>query len=197
VLVLLCGSSGVGRSECLARLTAEYGWATVPWLTTRAPRDGERDRIPVSRASFEDQHDAGKIFYRFEFHGAHYGILAEDVQRAVDGGNAKLCGTDVLPSSLEAFDSVPRVAIGIRANVPDLRSRLTAVGRQNRQESASRESDLLLQDQVIRRIDEFLTSRQDMLAELASEMAGLPYHDLLARRSTRYDEDESGLRSSF
>ncbi|WP_143049835.1 hypothetical protein [Asanoa ishikariensis] len=181
MLVLLCGSSGVGRSECLKRLVADHGWAMVPWLTTRAPRDGERDRIPVSREAFEDADRAGSIFYRFEFHGHHYAILRRAVRAAVESPLPH--GTDVLPSSLAAFDEVSRVAIGISADAFDLGARLRAAGRGQRQLTAELESRLLFEPSVADRIDRVLVSHEGKLAELAGELAALPFASLVRPRA--------------
>ncbi|SNT28466.1 hypothetical protein SAMN05421812_104237 [Asanoa hainanensis] len=179
MLVLLCGSSGVGRSECLKRLVADHGWVTVPWLTTRAPRDGERDRISVSQGEFEDADRAGSIFYRFEFHGHHYAILRRHVRAAVESPLPH--GTDVLPSSLAAFDAVARVAIGITADAFDLGARLDAAGRGQRRLTAELESRLLFEPAVADRVDRVLVSHEGKLAELAGELAALPLPSLVRR----------------
>jgi len=89
MLIIISGSSGVGKNTIINRLFEESDrLALLPTMTTRGMRPGESQGNPyvfVSREEFLAAVDAGEMLETCEIHGNLYGTnrkILEDMQKA-------------------------------------------------------------------------------------------------------------------
>ena len=98
-LVVLAGPSGVGKGSVIAavrRLHPEV-WVSVS-VTTRAPREGERDGVEyhfVDQAEFDRMVAAGELLEHDAHLSASYGTPREPVERQLASGAAALLEIDL------------------------------------------------------------------------------------------------------
>lgn len=75
ILVAIAGITGIGKSFYKDKLVEKLGFEKIKILTTREPRQGEKnneDKIFVSREELDRLEQEGKIAYRFELLGVDY-----------------------------------------------------------------------------------------------------------------------------
>ena len=80
MLLALAGVTGVGKSYYKDRLVEKLGFEKVKIITTRAPREGEKnneDKIFVSPKELQDLRDSGKIAFEFDLCGNTYAYTYE------------------------------------------------------------------------------------------------------------------------
>ncbi len=89
MLIIISGSSGVGKNTIINRLFEESSkLALLPTMTTRAMRPGESQNNPyrfVSKDEFLSALDAGEMLEYCEIHGNLYGtnrVILEEMQSA-------------------------------------------------------------------------------------------------------------------
>lgn len=82
MLLALAGVTGVGKSYYKDQLVEKLGFEKVKIITTRAPREGEKnneDKIFVSPRELQDLRDTGKIAFEFDLCGNTYAYTYEDL----------------------------------------------------------------------------------------------------------------------
>jgi guanylate kinase len=82
MLLALAGVTGVGKSYYKDQLVEKLGFEKVKIITTRAPREGEKnneDKIFVSPRELQDLRDTGKIAFEFDLLGNTYAYTYEDL----------------------------------------------------------------------------------------------------------------------
>ncbi len=99
LLIVLSGSSGVGKDVVLARLK-ELGYPLrfITTLTTRTRRTNERDNVDyhfVSTERFQEMIENGELLEWANVYGNWYGVPKEAVKQALDGGEDTILKVDV------------------------------------------------------------------------------------------------------
>ncbi|MDP6561993.1 MAG: hypothetical protein QF793_03650 [Candidatus Peribacteraceae bacterium] len=104
-LVLIIGSSGVGKSVILQALKEKHPDLHFPKsATTREKREGEADDLYrfVTDKAFDELHDEGKILEYAVVHGKdRYGTLVDEIIPFIDQGKIVIREVDV-----QGFDSI-------------------------------------------------------------------------------------------
>lgn len=99
--VILAGPSGAGKTTIRDRLLAGAGSPGFHFsvsMTTRGPREGERDGVDyrfVSRSRFEALVDSGAMLEYATVHGERYGTPRDNLDRAREAGAHLLLDIDV------------------------------------------------------------------------------------------------------
>ena len=110
-LIVLSGSSGVGKSTVIAKvLEARPDIHFSVSFTTRAPREGEVDGVSyhfVSREVFEEKINGGEFLEYAEYAGNYYGTSMTVIREKLDAG------TDVL------LDIEVQGAANVRKKLPE------------------------------------------------------------------------------
>ena len=115
-ILVISGSSGVGKSTVISRVREERPdlYFSVSF-TTRAPREGERDGVDyhfVSRETFEEMIRRGEFLEWAEYVGNYYGTSLEVIREQADRGVDVLLDIEVqgaakvrekLPEALSLF----------------------------------------------------------------------------------------------
>jgi guanylate kinase len=98
-IIVVSGPSGVGKSTVVKKvLAAATRLSCAVSLTSREPREGERDGINyvfVSREEFIRRRDAGELLEWAEVYGNLYGTPARFVDERLDAGVGVLLEIDV------------------------------------------------------------------------------------------------------
>ncbi len=109
--VVICGPSGSGKTMVAEYLISNYGFAELPFLTTRDLRPGEKEigACQITRDEFIEQSQGGNIFLGVRSYGNAYGYNLDLIysqtmngQRIVVEAPASYLTTDVsyfLPKS--------------------------------------------------------------------------------------------------
>ncbi|WP_394233398.1 guanylate kinase [Niallia oryzisoli] len=91
LLIVLSGPSGVGkgtvRKEIFSQQDTKFEYSIS--MTTRSPREGERDGVDYffkTREEFEDLIEQGKLLEYAEFVGNYYGTPVDYVRETLDKG---------------------------------------------------------------------------------------------------------------
>lgn len=80
MLLALAGVTGVGKSYYKDKLVEKLGFEKVKIITTREPREGEKnneDKIFVSPKELQNLRDSGKIAFEFDLLGNTYAYTYE------------------------------------------------------------------------------------------------------------------------
>lgn len=90
VLTVISGFSGAGKGTLMKRLTRDYdNYALSVSMTTRAPREGERDGIEyffVDTQTFQERIQQGKMLEYACYCGNYYGTPRDYVQEQLESG---------------------------------------------------------------------------------------------------------------
>ncbi|MEE9311119.1 MAG: guanylate kinase [Planctomycetota bacterium] len=98
MLVVLSGPSGVGKTTVAERLIERGGYLRSVSVTTRAPRENEKDGCDycfISREKFRELVNKGELIEHAEVHGNLYGTPKEPVREAVEIGEVLVMVIDV------------------------------------------------------------------------------------------------------
>lgn len=99
MLVILSGSSGVGKNTIINRMLEERDDLTMmTTVTTREMREGERQGMPyifVSREEFEGMIERGEMVEYAEVHGNLYGTNRKIMEEKSAGGKILIKDIDV------------------------------------------------------------------------------------------------------
>ena len=99
LLIVLSGSSGVGKDVVLARLKESgYPLRFITTLTTRTRRTNERDNVDyhfVSMERFQEMIENGELLEWANVYGNWYGVPKEAVKQALDRGEDTILKVDV------------------------------------------------------------------------------------------------------
>lgn len=94
LVVVISGPSGVGKDTLVDRLIEEHPeFARPVTMTTRAPRDGERDGhdyLFVTPEEFERHVRDGDMLEAAHIYGNMYGVPRAELERALQSGDAVL-----------------------------------------------------------------------------------------------------------
>jgi guanylate kinase len=88
-LITITGPSGSGKSELLNRLISSGKFAKLLSVTTRAPRDGEKDGVDYrfsTEAIFKRLLEEDQFVQTVQFRDKFYGTLKADAEDAVSSG---------------------------------------------------------------------------------------------------------------
>lgn len=90
VLTVISGFSGAGKGTLMKRLTRDYdNYALSVSMTTRAPREGERDGIEyffVDTETFQERIQQGRMLEYACYCGNYYGTPRDYVQEQLEAG---------------------------------------------------------------------------------------------------------------
>ena len=99
LLIVLSGSSGVGKDAVLARMKdAGYSLQYVTTLTTRPQRPNEKDNVDyhfVSPEKFQKMIEDGGLLEWANVYGNWYGVPKDAVKQALDRGEDVIVKVDV------------------------------------------------------------------------------------------------------
>jgi len=99
LLIVLSGSSGVGKDVVLARLKESgYPLRFITTLTTRTRRTNERDNVDyhfVSTEGFQEMIENGQLLEWANVYGNWYGVPKDAVKQALDRGEDTILKVDV------------------------------------------------------------------------------------------------------
>ena len=106
IVLLVSGPAGIGKTTVCENLLAEFGpnLQRAVTVTTRAPRDGERDGADyhfLSAEAFEKKVSGGEFYEHAIVHGRRYGTLKSEVRQRLGAGIDLLLTVDV--QGAEAF----------------------------------------------------------------------------------------------
>lgn len=90
ILTVISGFSGAGKGTLMKRLTQKYdNYALSVSMTTRAPREGERDGIEyffVNTETFQERIKQGRMIEYACYCGNYYGTPKDYVQQQLEKG---------------------------------------------------------------------------------------------------------------
>ena len=186
IVIVLSGPSGVGKDAVLARLRERGAdFAQPVTMTTRAPREGERDNVDyvfVTPDEFRRQLGAGELLEHAEVYGKHYGVPRSQVRRALESGRDVLMRVDVQGAATlrEALPGAVFVFL-VPDDLAQLERRLLerpgAVAEEVRRRIETCERELEHQpqfDHVVVNVDGDLDAAVDQLLAIAAEERARP-----------------------
>ncbi len=90
ILTVISGFSGAGKGTLVKKLVDEYdNYALSVSMTTRAPREGEIDKVHyffISKEQFEENIKAGKMLEYAGYVDNYYGTPREYVEKQLEAG---------------------------------------------------------------------------------------------------------------
>lgn len=143
VLTVISGFSGAGKGTLMKRLTRDYdNYALSVSMTTRAPREGERDGIEyffVDNETFKERIQQGRMLEYACYCGNYYGTPKDYVQEQLEAGRNVILEIEIqgalqirklMPDCLLLFVTPPSAA--------QLKSRLEGRGTESPEVIAKR-----------------------------------------------------------
>ncbi|MDE5747455.1 MAG: guanylate kinase [Acetatifactor sp.] len=143
VLTVISGFSGAGKGTLMKRLTRDYdNYALSVSMTTRAPREGERDGIEyffVDTETFKERIQQGRMLEYACYCGNYYGTPKDYVQEQLEAGRNVILEIEIqgalqirklMPDCLLLFVTPPSAA--------QLKSRLEGRGTESPEVIAKR-----------------------------------------------------------
>ncbi|MBD5528127.1 MAG: guanylate kinase [Lachnospiraceae bacterium] len=143
VLAVISGFSGAGKGTLMKRLTRDYdNYALSVSMTTRAPREGERDGIEyffVDTETFKERIQQGRMLEYACYCGNYYGTPKDYVQEQLKAGRNVILEIEIqgalqirklMPDCLLLFVTPPSAA--------QLKSRLEGRGTESPEVIAKR-----------------------------------------------------------
>ncbi|MDE5950237.1 MAG: guanylate kinase [Acetatifactor sp.] len=143
VLTVISGFSGAGKGTLMKRLTRDYdNYALSVSMTTRTPREGERDGIEyffVDTETFKERIQQGRMLEYACYCGNYYGTPKDYVQEQLEAGRNVILEIEIqgalqirklMPDCLLLFVTPPSAA--------QLKSRLEGRGTESPEVIAKR-----------------------------------------------------------
>lgn len=143
VLTVISGFSGAGKGTLMKRLTRDYdNYALSVSMTTRTPREGERDGIEyffVDTETFKERIQQGRMLEYACYCGNYYGTPKDYVQEQLEAGRNVILEIEIqgalqirklIPDCLLLFVTPPSAA--------QLKSRLEGRGTESPEVIAKR-----------------------------------------------------------
>lgn len=153
MLIVLYGTSCVGKTTLQKKLIEKQNITPVRCYLTRDLRDDDIGRIKLSKAEFFDLSDKGEIAIVNNIYGNFYGTSNEDLSSAL---NTKL--KYVLDYSLSNYDQLvsynPKNFIIVPENLAQLEMQIAESGREERKEKIITEYNTLYSDEELERYKE-------------------------------------------
>lgn len=162
LLIVLSGPSGVGkgtvRQAVFSRPDAKFEYSIS--MTTRKPRDGEKDGVDYffkSREEFEQLIQEGKLLEYAEYVGNYYGTPVDYVKETLNSGKDVFLEIEV-QGARQVRDKIPEglFIFLMPPSLDELESRIVGRGTEsvelihNRMEAARREIELMsLYDYIV------------------------------------------------
>lgn len=143
LVIVLTGPSGVGKDALVNRM-AERGCPIVrpATMTTRQPRDGEREGVHhyfVSREDFERHLEAGELLEHAEVYGNLYGVPRRAVREARESGRHVVIRVDVQGAETLRDVLAGALFLSLEPSEPDaLHNHLDRRGSESGEEMARR-----------------------------------------------------------
>ncbi len=123
ILIIISGFSGAGKGTLVKELLKKYdNYALSVSMTTRAPREGERDGVEyffTDRAGFEEQIKCGGMIEYAQYCGNYYGTPKAYVEQQLEQGKDVILEIEIqgalqvkelFPESLLLFVTPPSAA---------------------------------------------------------------------------------------
>ena len=99
LLIVLSGPSGVGKDALLKRMKEQkYPFHYVVTVTSRPPREGERDGVDyhfISQQEFQQMIDNGEFLEWANVYGNYYGVPRKEISQALTKGKDVIVKVDV------------------------------------------------------------------------------------------------------
>ncbi len=155
-LFVMTGASGVGKGTIRGRLLEYHRMHYSVSMTTRAPREGERNGVDyyfVSHQEFEKIIEQDGFFEYAQYVDDYYGTPKEPVERALDKGQDVLLEIEVL-GALQVAQKAPKAILVfiIPPSLTELRRRLLVRGTDSVAKIRKR---LIRAEDEIRQADKF------------------------------------------
>ena len=143
MLVVLLGSSGVGKSAVIEQLFKNYNWTPLISVVTRPARVGDAFKVSVSDDSYDMLRDIGKLWSDVTQGGARYALLQSEIEVATNSKKVFIVDFS-LASWKQYFANLEHVKIYLTAETRDaLASRLKKATREDRLDSSLRSAEEL------------------------------------------------------
>ena len=139
MLIILSGSSGVGKNTIINELLKTEQFEFMPTMTTRATRAGEKSGNPyffVSKEEFEQKIANGEFFEWERLHNEnYYGTHRQTLQNALQSGKMLIKDIDVLGTlnlkKILQKENIPCVSIFLTVEKEILYQRLAGRGERD------------------------------------------------------------------
>jgi guanylate kinase len=107
LVVTVTGPSASGKSELLTELCANHNFERLISVTTRPPREGEKEGVEyyyITEEEFARQREAGNLLQEVCFNGKYYGTTKKEVDRVFVKGKVPI--VIVEPGGVKQFEEV-------------------------------------------------------------------------------------------
>lgn len=199
ILTVISGFSGAGKGTLMKRLTRDYdNYALSVSMTTRAPREGERDGIEyffVDADAFQERIRQGKMLEYACYCGNYYGTPRDYVQEQLEAGKDVILEIEIqgalqirklLPDCLLLFVTPP--------SAEELKRRLEGRGSETPEVIAQRLARAVEESEGIEAYDYIVIN--DDLEECVRQIHSMVQnaHYTAARQETLIEEIRGGLK---
>lgn len=199
ILTVISGFSGAGKGTLMKRLTRDYdNYALSVSMTTRAPREGERDGIEyffVNTDAFQERIQQGKMLEYACYCGNYYGTPRDYVQEQLEAGKDVILEIEIqgalqirklVPDCLLLFVTPPSAG--------ELRRRLEGRGSETPEVIAQRLARAVEESEGIEAYDYIVIN--DDLEECVRQIHSMVQnaHYTAARQEALIEEIRGGLK---
>lgn len=199
ILTVISGFSGAGKGTLMKRLTRDYdNYALSVSMTTRAPREGERDGIEyffVDADAFQERIRQGKMLEYACYCGNYYGTPRDYVQEQLEAGKDVILEIEIqgalqirklVPDCLLLFVTPP--------SAEELKRRLESRGSETPEVIAQRLARAVEESEGIEAYDYIVIN--DDLEECVRQIHSMVQnaHYTAARQETLIEEIRGGLK---
>jgi guanylate kinase len=162
-LFVISGPSGAGKGTICRRLQSECDIDLSISMTTREPREGERDGIDyyfVTKDEFMNNIGAGNLLEYAEVYGNMYGTPKDAVMKQLAKGRDVILEIDI-QGGLQVRKTMPKSSVLIFILPPDLqtlRSRINARGTDSQEDAEKRFGEALNEIKLMGEYDYYVVN---------------------------------------